>query len=441
MRESIAACARWSTVRRFAGAVAVSALAGGTVPPAHRGYMPSGSPQLPAPTGQYGVGRAQFHWIDSSRTDPFAGPVGARREIMVYVWYPTTTRPGATSAVYMPHVDAIGRSIGDSALREEFGAALNAVRLDSIHSYAVDGAALAPTKRMLPVLVFSHGFGESSLTYSAQLTELASHGYVVFAVEHPHDAFAVWFPDGRVVPFASAGWSAAQQQPNGAVAYQLAQVPIRAADIRFVIDRIIDLNDRATGIPAFHHRLDLTRLAVFGHSLGGVAAASVCRIDARVRACANEDADDDGRPFAGGIMAAPIKQPFLFFASGHSIYVSPRTPSPTDAGLERMKLTRAQYDSIVTLYQRNQDSALRTMPGGAVRVMAEADDFTHRTFIDLKMLQAASDSAAAVQSQYMGLVRRYLLAFFDETLDGRPTALWSSQAQTESIVTTQRFGP
>jgi len=39
-----------------------------------------------------------------------------------------------------------------------------------------------------------------------------------------------------------------------------------------------------------------------------------------------------------------------------------------------MKLTRAQYDSITSLYQRNQDAALASMPGGSIRVMAESKE-------------------------------------------------------------------
>jgi hypothetical protein len=37
----------------------------------------------------------------------------------------------------------------------------------------------------------------------------------------------------------------------------------------------------------------------------------------------NEDAEDDGRPWDGGVAAYAIKQPFLFFATGHSIYSEP----------------------------------------------------------------------------------------------------------------------
>jgi hypothetical protein len=310
-----------------------------------------------------------------------------------------------------------------------------------VRSYAVENSRLSRNRAVYPVLLFSHGFGEMTLTYTAQLTDLASHGFIVFGIEHPHDAFAVWLAKDRVVPFAGAAWDSARTRPNGAVAYQLAQVPVRAADIRFVLDRIARLNVSELRGNPFAGRLDLGRVGVFGQSLGGIAAASACRTDARIRACANEDADDDGRPYDGGWAARPIKQPFMFFATGHSIYVSARTSAPTDAGLADMKLTRAQYDSIVTLYQRNQDEALAAMPGGALRVMAESDDFTHRTLIDLKTLQAPADSVAQKQRHYLDLIRRYVLAFFDRSLREGTDSTLDRAAPLDSIITVQRFRP
>jgi len=396
--------------------------------------QPHTTVQLPAPSGAFPVGRQEFHWIDSTRTDPFSPNLTARREVMVYVWYPAVISGAATPAPYIPHEESIRGSIGDSLFAQEFGSATEAVKGGRVRSYAVEHAVLVHAAARLPVLLFSHGFGESSLTYSAQLTDLASHGYVVFAIEHPHDAYAVWLGDDHIDRFASAAWDSARKRERGAVAYQLAQVPIRTADIRFVLDKIVDLASRARPLNPFSNRLDLGRIGAFGHSLGGVAAASACRIDARIRACANEDADDDGRPFDGGWAAQPIKQPFLFVATGHSIYVSPRTPLPPDSDLVRMKLTRSQYDSIVGLYQRNQDEALASFPAGAERVMLEAPDLTHRTFIDLKLLQADAELAQRHQEHYLDLIRCSVRAFFDASLRGVSSAL-----PADSILTVQHF--
>jgi predicted dienelactone hydrolase len=320
----------------------------------------------------------------------------------------------------------------------EFGSARAAITSGAVRSHSLEDASIAHAGRPFPVLIFSPGFDESSLTYAAQLEDLASHGYVVFGIEHPSDAYAVALSPTRVVAFASAAWDSARRRPHGAVAYQLAQVPLRAGDIHFVLDQVWRLASLPRGA-RFAGTIDLRRVGAFGHSLGGIAVASACRFDARVDACMNQDADDEGRPFDGGPAALPIKQPFLFFATGHSIYVSRRTPPPTERDLADMKLTRPQYDSITTLRQHNQDAALASMPGGSIRIMAESNDFTHRTFIDLKVLQATDTIALRRQTAYLQRIREYNLAFFDRTLRGMPAPALDHQGQIDSLITLEHF--
>jgi predicted dienelactone hydrolase len=407
--------------------------------PAYAQAGPSLADRLPAPTGPYAVGRVEMYWVDSSRTEPFLPSSSARREIAVYAWYPAAGPVADPPAPYFPHVAAVAAALGDTGMASAFGSASRGIAAGVVRSHSIPDAPLRPGGRPFPVLLFSPGFDESCLTYSAQLEDLASHGYVVFGIDHPHDASVVWLPGSRVIRFAAERWDSARARPKGAVSYQVAQVPLRTEDIRFVLARVIRLN-QADAEDRFRGALDPTRIGVFGHSLGGIAAASVCRWDARVRACLNEDADDDGRPFDGGPEALPIKQPFLFFATGHSIYVSARTLPPSEADLASMKLTRAQYDSITAMYQHNQDAALASLPGGSLRIDAEAPDFTHRSFIDLKVLQATDSAAVAGQQRYLAVIRQYTRAFFDGTLRGMPSPLLDRTGPVDSLVTVETFG-
>src|SRR5690242_8131859 len=121
---------------------------------------------LPAPTGPYGVGRVEYHWIDSTRTETFDNSPGARREMAVYVWYPARHGGNRPFAEYIPHLAAIRRAIGDSAIRDEFGDALHGILSGDVHAFAVDAAPFEPSAGPSPLLVFSHGFGEASLTYA-----------------------------------------------------------------------------------------------------------------------------------------------------------------------------------------------------------------------------------------------------------------------------------
>ncbi|HEV8411779.1 MAG TPA: hypothetical protein VGQ30_14825 [Gemmatimonadaceae bacterium] len=397
------------------------------------------APHIPPPTGRFPVGRVAYHWIDSSRTEPFTRGLDTPREVMVYVWYPAAS--GSTPhAAYIPDVDKIVRSIGETPVRAMFGAAFTAVVSGKVVSASLERASFSATVGRAPLLVFSPGFEESVLTYAAQVEDLASHGYIVAGIEHPYDSWATRFPDGRVIPFAQAPWDSAQREPNGAVAYQLAQIPPRADDIRFVLDRLVRLSATPSRAMPFAEHIDWTKVGAFGHSLGGVAAASACRSQTRIRACLNEDAEDDGRPYDGGVAAHVIKQPFLFFVSGHSIYASARTPAPTAETLRQMKLTRAQYDSMANQNQHNEEAAMAAMPGGSYLVMAEAPDFTHGTFMDRKLLQSGTDSIARRQDFYMGLVRTYVRAFFDQTLLSRPSSALNRAGVVDSLITIERFG-
>ena len=360
---------------------------------------------------------------------------------MVYVWYPAITGGAAKRAQYIPDVDKIAGSVGESLLRSFFGSAVAAVLAGEVQPASLEHAPFALEAGHAPLLLFSPGFEESVLTYSAQVEDLASHGYIVVGIDHPYDSWAVRFPDGRVIPFAQAQWDAAQRKPNGAVAYQLAQIPLRADDIRFVLNTLIASSKTPSRDAPFAGHVDWTKIGAFGHSLGGVAAASACRTDARIRACMNEDAEDDGRPWDGGVEALPIKQPFLFFATGHSIYASARTPAPSAEALAQMKLTRAQFDSAANQNQRSEDSALASMPGGSYRIMAEAPDFTHGTFMDRKLLQSGTDSIARKQESYMALVRGYVRAFFDETLLSQASAMLDRTGVIDSVITIQHFKP
>ncbi|MBK5256604.1 MAG: hypothetical protein JJE39_11265 [Vicinamibacteria bacterium] len=74
----------------------------------------------------------------------------------------------------------------------------------------------------------------------------------------------------------------------------------------------------ATG--RFTGRLDMTRVGVFGHSLGGATAAQFCHDDSRCKA----GIDIDGQPF-GNVIQAGLAQPFMFLLSDHGKSSDPET--------------------------------------------------------------------------------------------------------------------
>src|SRR5262249_1803616 len=160
-----------------------------------------------------------------------------------------------------------------------FGGATDAIRDGRVETHARLGAPFARSLRSCPVLIFSPGGGMIKEQYTAQLEDLASHGYVVVAITHTYDGIVAALPDGRTVAYDRKRWPTV---PSFEGELNLNQLEWHASDIRFVIDELVRLNQERTSLP-FAGRLDLARIGAFGHSFGGMAAAHACQIDPRIR--------------------------------------------------------------------------------------------------------------------------------------------------------------
>nr|WP_167527183.1 hypothetical protein [Paenibacillus cellulositrophicus] len=52
-----------------------------------------------------------------------------------------------------------------------------------------------------PLIILSHGMGTGMVLHASQAEELASHGYVVAAIDHTYSTLATIFPDGRLTDY------------------------------------------------------------------------------------------------------------------------------------------------------------------------------------------------------------------------------------------------
>ena len=246
-------------------------------------------PQIPSPSGPFGIGRIGYHWIDTSRSDDYDPK--RKRELMVYFWYPAEKSAGAKGQ-YFPgaaQMDALPEI--HKLMSREFGHIWAPIVSGEILSHAIDRAPDANSRTPFPVVILSHGLGSSGFQYTVLIEHLVSHGYVVASIEHTFTAEAIWFPDGRVVTIHS------DSPPTGLpeserLNWIMKQVAIRisegAADVRFVIDRMTQLN-RDKRQFALAGALNLKRLAAMGHSAGAEFAARACQQDSRIQACVDLD--------------------------------------------------------------------------------------------------------------------------------------------------------
>ncbi|MFF9008153.1 alpha/beta hydrolase family protein [Streptomyces goshikiensis] len=258
-------------------------------------------PVFPEPSGQFPVGTAALELTDGARPEPATAAPDDRRTVVVQLWYPAGDSPAGTPrARYLGATEREARivSAGLAAYSGAPGFVLDG--LGRARTHAVPGAPVADRGGRFPVVLFSPGLGGVRTQNTAWAEELASHGYVVAAVDHPYDSAAVLLSDGRVVR-TRVGSSGDDAEDERRAAGWTA---VRAADLSFVraeLGRIA--RGEAAGVLA--GRLDTDRVAAAGHSLGGGAALQAARQDPGFAAVI----DLDGFPHDPA--PAPYHQPVL----------------------------------------------------------------------------------------------------------------------------------
>lgn len=369
--------------------------------------------ELPAPTGSFPMGRVSFHWQDSAREELETAAEGDRRELMVHLIYPAAAGAGGERADYVP--DA-----------EDMRGPWNAEQLDrvrAVRAHSIENAPLPQGDARFPLAVFSPGGGAKGLTYHALLEDLASHGWIVAAIDPPYNAPAVRLPDGRVLGKLSEvqkGWPKPKNDADFERSY-IERVAHWARDIRFVIDQIEKLNaDDAR----FANRIDLAAgVGAFGHSRGGQAAAAVRIIDQRIRGGINLDGTT---PHAVLPIEGPGKageQPFLWIQKQIP-------PPPSEEQLKRAGRTMAEYEAQVEKILGGWRQTLETIDGGALRVTFDRREIDHMDFSDEPYwFGNMSEESRPSALKTIADTRQWVRAFFDATVRGQ----WADLRKLASV--------
>ncbi|MFJ3224399.1 alpha/beta hydrolase family protein [Streptomyces sp. NPDC086783] len=271
-------------------------------------------PVFPEPSGTFAVGTRVMQWTDPHRPESFTADPHDRRTVVVQLWYPAKpSLAGAQRAPYLGRTQREARIVSDALARYAGmpGFLLNDV--PQARTHAVFNAPVAGRGGRFPVVLFSPGAGGVRTQNTAWAEELASHGYIVAALDHPYDSAAVVLADGRTITTKltstgdrdkderlGAGWTA-----------------VRAADLRFALTQLERL-DRGEATGPLTGRLDTGRVAVTGHSMGGAAALQAARQDRRFDAVI----DLDGYPH--GPLSPSLHQPTLALTQAITSETDPR---------------------------------------------------------------------------------------------------------------------
>lgn len=374
---------------------------------------------LPAPTGKFPVGTTIVSWTDPARPEPMSGDKESRRRVLVQIWYPAQAGGKGSFSPYIPEFDQISRykkELNDRGLAL-LGRGID--RLKSVRTHSLSAAAVSDARATYPVLIFSPGNSVPRSIYTVQMEELASHGYVVAGIDHPYSVAVVAFPDGQVVLQPDVR----ENQPSFEE-----RAATRAADIRFVIDRLSQLAAGDTD-RRFAGRLDLGKIGVFGHSLGGVASVIVCAADQRVKAVVNLDG---GTGEIEDNIERGATRPLMLLVKEH-----PAAAAVTDAQLASWGMSRKQYDELMSKNADRRTSTLKKLSFPAYRVSIRRAE--HMNFSDARLLE--NDNKGIDARRALQIVNAYTLAFFDQYLENENSLLLTGVSAAYPEVIFEVFRP
>jgi len=194
--------------------------------------------ELPAVTGDLQVETATYTFTDQSRIETFSD-AGEHRKLNVEIWYPK---------------NANGQ---------------------------------------YPLIVFSHGAFGVKMSNTSTCMELASHGYVVCAIDHPYHAVGTVDGEGQVT-IGSKKFMQEVLEINSGHYDERAQYEIfgqwmklRTEDMNFVLGQLLS-GPEATNTE-INSLIDADKIGLMGHSLGGAASAQLGRDRGDISAVINLD--------------------------------------------------------------------------------------------------------------------------------------------------------
>jgi dienelactone hydrolase len=349
--------------------------------------------QLPLPSGFYKVGTSTHFLKDISRPHNDE----KSRPLLVHIYYPSVgvqkEYPSYLSDTMHLYKEKIIRTYNVSSEDLEY--------LDAIKDWAMPDTPINTENSPFPVLFFSPGFLMAAKLYSSLVEEMASHGYVVVAINHTDACWPVMFPDGSspvILPELENIFS--NKERSCMQTFDMTQ-ETWIKDIEFVLSWL--QNQPLTT------SLDLSRIGIFGHSFGGSTAIEAARQHEAFRAAVNLDG------FLFGLnWDKPFKTPSLFVAAEKQLTY--------EYGLNA-GLTIEQCDS---LRARDSKKVFDQLKNNSFYVTIKNTD--HASFVDSRLIKSPLLNKEVDPLEGIKITRALLVDFFDHYLKNKNLTLLNTQS-------------
>jgi predicted dienelactone hydrolase len=280
----------------------------------------------PSVAGPFAVGVTTFAVEDPTRLNPLTG---APRRLLLEVWY-----PAVDASLALPREDY---GFEDLLTPEQLAPlGIDPAQEVRIVTNAGRDAEARADQGPYPMVIFSHGNGGIRVQSVFLTVHLASHGYVVVALDHEGNTLSDLFEAGSGLPDDL-----------------LAVAQARPADVEVVINEMLTRNETDGGF--FSGLIDADEIGITGHSFGGYTSMASAVLDPRIKASAPLAPPNALALAAVGVGAQDTESDTLILAGGRDLTLP---------------------------FEDNQQSCFDTLPNER-RLLLNLVDAGHFTFSDV----------------------------------------------------------
>ncbi len=296
--------------------------------------------------------------------------------VLVQIWYP--------AAANLPPADLVSQSSAPVA-----------------YSSVMDGPRPSDARSKFPVLLYAPGNGGVKDENASTAAELASHGYVVVAIDD--------IDRDQRSPTAADDWQPLSYDFSSIEAFK---TMLRTGDrkVRRQAEKALTALDRlkACADADWRARIQFDRIGFFGFSFGGATAAEAGTFDPRVAAVANLDGDLFGHAAFGA-----LAKPYLIILTNDAVFPTPsqiQSPNP-----------KKRFEAELMVRDLREEVRLANQPSGfGFRIL----ETFHENLSDQIFKRRFFKSWLLTHPYRVKSIRdAYLLAFFDTYVRDMPSSL------------------
>jgi hypothetical protein len=254
---------------------------------------------IPPPTGQYNVGVTKHVINKTTKRDPTA-PNKMGQSFLVTFYYPTLSRPKGVR----PYIPKELARLYEEAWSYPEGSLANATTTLQWKASPLP-KSLEVTK--YPTLIFGPGgLGPSTDCYTALLSELASQGYTIAALDHAYEQPFLQYPE------KGPGIFGMPLNFTADLAFYNAVYDFRLSDMQSFLGAFPWI------VRQFNYPFNTTHTALFGHSLGGAAAIGATQKlkNSTIMGALNLDGTIFGSMNTSDARRIDLKKPTLLMGNG-----------------------------------------------------------------------------------------------------------------------------